>query len=302
MPTPATSFLQFQDYQFQVDLPAGRWKWTTRVDVSRSSPSYQIREILSPYGLLRDSIPLPGEVVQSMAASIVQIQSSFAPGILRSPVTLNFTVDEGRGFSPSQPVSVTNNGIFGSLLSVDVVPSAAYVTATPGSLGGLASNVMGQFQVSVDSTNLLATGSPYAQTITISDATAGNSPQTVTVNITVRPKATIAFTPSLGLSFSVTKPASGPFPVVPSQQFTLQNTGLVASSLSYQVQKLTNLSPWLTSFTPVFGTLAGGASVNIVVAVVPPESMLTGTYTETLRVSGYSSNYYVDVPITFTIS
>jgi hypothetical protein len=303
LPTISTSALQFQDYQFQVALAAGTWKWVTRVDVSKSSPSYQVRDILSPYGVLRDSIPLPGEVIQAMAASIVQIQTSFAPGILLSPTTLSFTVDEGRGFSPSQSVSVTNNGIFGSLLNVAVTSSAAFVTATPANLGGLASNVTGQFQVTVDSTDLVATSSPYAVVITTADLTAGNSPQTVAVTVTVRPKATIAFTPTPGgLSFSVTKPISGPFPVVPSQQFQVQNTGLMASSLSYQIQKLTNNSPWLTSFTPVFGTLAGGSAQNILVAVVPPATMTTGVYTETLRVSGYSSNFYVDVPVTLTIS
>lgn len=300
MPTPI-SRLQFQDYQFQVVKPAGVWKWTTRVDVSQSLPVFEVRDIISPYGLLRDSIPLPGDVVQAMSGSITQIQQSFAPLILISPTVLTFTVDEGRGVSPPLPLMVTNNGIFGSLLGVSVSSSAPYVEPTPANVNGLASNEAGQVQVAVDSSSLLAVGSPYAATLTVQDPNAGNTPQTATVHIVVRSKATITV-PSNPLQFTATSPGTGgPFPPVPSQQFSLQNTGAGDSVLNYQLQKLINNSPWLVSFTPVFGTINGGGSQPITVVVAPDATMLPGLYTETLRVSGYSSNFYQDVQVALTI-
>lgn len=300
MPTP--SRLQFQDYQFEVLLPVGPWKWTTRVDVSGANPVFQIRDVISPYGLLRDTIPIPGEVVQSMASSITQVQDSFAPSILLAPLSLAFLVDEGRGVSQPQAISVTNDGIFGSLLGVAITSSASYVAATPANVNGLASNEAGQFQVAADSTNLVAVGSPYAVLLTIQDPDATNNPQSIPVTVTVRPRAFIALSPPLGLTFNVTKPITGPFPPIPSQVFGISNTGLPASVLQYQVQKLTNNSPWLVGFTPAFGSVNGGSAMNITVVVQPDDTLYVGTFTETLRVSGYSQNYYQDITVTLNIS
>lgn len=85
--------LSFQDYQFQQSMPEGIWRWTTRMDLSGLTPSFSIRDIFSPYGLLRDSIPLPGPIIQAMAGSITNLQSAFAPVILAAPAALVFTLD-----------------------------------------------------------------------------------------------------------------------------------------------------------------------------------------------------------------
>lgn len=299
--TAAASRLQFQDYQFEVVLAAGPWKWTTRLDVSGALPAFQIRDVVSPYGLLRDMIPIPGEVVQAMSNSIATIQQSFAPTILLAPTTLTFTVDEGRGVSPPQAVQITNDGVFGSLLGVSVTSSAGYVAATPANVNSLGFNETGSFEVAVDSTNLLAVGSPYAVLLTVQDTDATNNPQQVPVNVVVRPKAVITLTPT-SLGFYVTKPVTGPFPPVPSQTFTIQNTGPAGSNLDFQVQKLLGNSPWLVSFSPPYGSIPGTGSQLITVVVQPPDAMVPGVYTETLRVSGYSQNFHQDVTVNLTIS
>jgi len=95
------AILQFQDYQFQQATQTGYWKWTTRMDVSGPAPVFSIRDILSPFGLLRDSVPLPGLIVKAMADSITQLQTNFAPSILVATPTVTFLLDEGRGFRPS---------------------------------------------------------------------------------------------------------------------------------------------------------------------------------------------------------
>lgn len=301
--TVSAANIRFQDYQFQYQVTTGTWRWTTRLDVSGASPLYEVRDITSPYGLLRDSIAIPGEVIEAMKSSIDEIQANFPPSILVGPpASLTFEVDEGRGFSTPQAVVLTNDGVFGSLLGATLSTSASYVTTSPANVGNLASNESGSFEVAVNSTDLLNLNSPYNETVTVQDANAGNSPQTLSVTITVRPKATIDLSPTQ-LGFSVAAPLTGPFPPIPSQQFTIENTGPAGSVLDYQIQRLTGLSnDWLSSFAPVTGTLNSGDQDVIGVSVAPIESLTAGTYQETLRVSGYSTNSYVDILIQLVIS
>jgi hypothetical protein len=297
---PVPSRLQFQDYQFEVTLSTGRWKWTTRVDVSQSLAINQIRDVITPYGLLRDTIPIPGEVVQAMADSITKVQQSYTPSILLNPTALTFVVDEGRGVSSPKSVQVTNNGLLGSLLATSISSSAPFVFPLPANVNGLSSEESGSFDVSADTTNLLALGSPYAVLLTVQSSTATNSPQTIPVTVIVRPKATI-LTSVLSLQFNVVAPLSGPFPQIPSQQFNLLNSGPPTSVLDYQIRKLVGV-PWLVSFAPVFGSVNGGGSQPITVVVAPTTIMPPGSYTETLRISGYSTNLTLDVTVALNIT
>lgn len=296
------STLQLQKFSFESSTTRGKWRWLTVADLTGASPSYRIEGVQSPYGRLRDEIPIEGSVVVDMAASISTVSTAFSPSILIGPPTpLSFVVDEGRGVSVPLSSLVTNNGSFASLLSADLSPSAAYVLVSEDTLGGLSQNESAPFEVSVDSTNLSSVGSPYAASVTVSSASATNSPQVLPINIVVRPKATITLLP-LALTFTVVKPLTGPFPVIADQTFDITNSGPAGSVLEFLVQKLTGLSPWLTGITPTLGSLASGATSTVTVSVSPAESLLTGTYTETLRVSGYSTNNYQDVTVTLVVS
>lgn len=298
---PASN-LQAQEYKFSYRTLQGVWTWKTRVDLSQSLPMYLVADIASPYGLLRDSIPIPGEVVQAMSGSIDEMKSAFAPAILVGPPsTLVFTVDEGRGYSVAQPVQVTNSGVYGSLLSLTNTTGSPWLMAVPANLGHLAFNESANVEVSVDSTNLLAADSPFASTVMLQDTNASNSPQAVPITVNVRPKAMIGLTPT-ALAFYITRPVSGPFAPMPSQTFVIQNTGPAGSVLEFLVQKLVGLSDWLVAYTPFSGSLVSSASQAVTVTVQPPEGMLTGTYTETLRVSGYSGNAYQDIQVQLIIA
>lgn len=302
MPPPLVSNIKHHDYQFEFPTAIGKWRWVTRLDVSQSNPVYSVLHVVSPYGLLRDMIPIPGEIIGAMSASIDELKANFAPHILLGPPTsLTFIANEGQGFALAQPVPVTNDGVYGSLLGVTLTTSASYVRVTPAAVGNLALNETGQFQVEVDSTSLLATGSPYNSTITIQDPTASNNPVTLPVTVVVNPKATIS-TSTLLLSFAVTKPLSGSFPAVPTQPFQVTNIGPAGSVLEYDINKLFGTSEWLVSFMPVTGSLTSGQSATITVDVEVPDNMVQGTYTEKLRISGYSSNSYLDVQIQLVIS
>lgn len=302
--TISAAHIRFQDYEFQYQVTTGGvWRWKTRMDVSGSVPFFEIRDITSPFGLLRDSIPIPGVVVQAMSESIDQIKQNFPPTILVGPPSsLAIEVDEGRGFSDTETVVLTNSGTFGSLLGATLTTSAPYVVVSPSLVGNLAANENGSFDVSVDSTDLLAVNSPYNELVTVQDPLATNTPQTLPVVITVRPKATIDITPA-SLGFSVSKPITGPYPAIPSQAFTIENTGSAGSVLDFQVQKLTNLSDdWLSAFSPVSGSLVSGGTQVVNVSVAPIEGLLTGTYQETLRISGYSTNSFVDILVQLVIT
>lgn len=299
---PLISNLRYHDYQFELPVSSGKWKWVTRLDVSQSNPAFYIRDVISPYGLLRDSIPIPGEVVQSMAQSIQDLKDNFKPHILVGPPTsLTFLVDEGRGTSLPQTLILTNDGVYGSLLGMSLTPSAAYVRVTPGSVGNLAFNESGQISVDVNSTSLISENSPYAESVTIQDSTATNSPRNLPITIVVRPKATIRVTPSLLFTFTVAKPLTGDFPAIPAQTFNVANIGPTGSVLDYTVKKLLGLSDWLPSFLPSSGTLTTVTSDTVTVTVAPASTLLVGTYTEKLRVAGYSSNSYIDVEIRLVI-
>lgn len=296
------SNIKHQDVSFEYVTPLGKWHWTTRLDVSRANPVYSVHSIISPFGLLRDSIPLPGELIKAMAESIDELRTSFAPSILLGPPTmLTFSVDEGRGFAPSEESTITNNGVFGSLLGCTLTPSAPWLRVTPANIGNLSLNETGTFSVEVDSATMVASASPYAAAVTIQDPSAGNSPIVLPVTVNVRPKATLQASTSLRV-FSATKPLTGPYPSIAPQAFNITNVGPSGSVLEYEVQKLTGLSDWLVSFLPASGTLGSGQSGAVTVNVVPPQSMLRGTYSETLRISGFSSNSYVDVEIRLVIS
>jgi hypothetical protein len=270
--------------------------------MSTATPVYSVRDVVSPYGRLRDSIPIPGDVIKEMAASIDKLKTSFAPLILMGPPTsLTFLVDEGRGYYPSQTVQVTNTGVFGSLLGVTLTTSAAYVKVTPGMVGNLGFNESGVFEVSVTSKDLLATSSPYSATVAVQDPNALNTPVLYPITVTVRPKATISLN-SGPLTFNVVKPLSGPFPSIATQNIEVTNIGPSGSVLDFTVQKLTGLSDWLVGILPSSGSLGATQTSDVVLTVVPPDTMLAGTYTETLRVSGYSSNSYADIQIQLVIT
>lgn len=294
------ALLRFQDYQFQVTVSGGAWKWTTRIDLSLSVATTQIRDVITPFGLYRDSIPIPGEVVQAMAESITDVLQAYPASILLNPLSLDFVVDEGRGVSVPKSVQVTNVGVLGSLLGASIASSASYVAPVPASVNGLGANASGSFDVTVDSTNLLEVNSPYAETLMVQAPNTNNSPQTIPVNIIVRPKATILVAPT-SLNFFVTAPLTGPFPTIPSQQVLLTNSGPATSVLDYQARKLIGV-PWLTSFSPAFGSVNGGGSQPITVVVAPTMGMLIGSYTEILRITGYSTNLTQDVTVTLNIT
>jgi len=265
-------------------------------------PGYSVLGIVTPWGLYREDAPIPGEVIQDMSDSIATVQQAFPPVItIGPPVSLTFDVDEGRGFSDPQMVTLSNGGVWGSLLGVTLSPSDSWITADPPVIGGMAPGSPGTVAIAVDSTALQSDLGPYYGSVTATDPKATNNPQALPVTVNVRPKAEIA-TDVTTLTFNVTRPITGSFPAVPTQEFQLRNDGPLGSLLSYQIQKLTGLSDWLAAFSPPLGDIPGGSGLQVTVLVQPPSNMATGIYEETLRITGYSENLQVDVLVRLVVT
>jgi hypothetical protein len=293
--------IRHQDYQFERRTAAGSWRWTARIDVSGSTPTYEVRDITSPWGVLRDSIPIPGEIIEAMAEELLHIREAFSPVISVGPASLTFSVDEGRGYSEPVSVSVANDGTFGSLLGATIGSSAGWLKSDKPFVGGVPSGGYGTFDAMVDSTSLQVDLSPYSGTFTIQDPNATNTPKTIPVTVEVRPRAFIELSDDT-LTFYVTKPLTEDFPPIPTQRFHISNSGPSGSLLQYQVAKLLGMSNWLASFAPPTGLIYGGAAQNITVLVQPPPDMSQGTYEEVLRISGYSDNLRADLTVRLVIT
>lgn len=296
----AASSLQVQTYRFNKQLPSGLWSWSVVMDLSGPSTVFRVEDVLTPFGPLRDSVPLPGDVVTEMSDTIETLLTNFPATISVSPTgTLTLTVDEGRGFSAPVLVNVTNTGVFGSILDATLTTSSTYLHVFPEKQGSLASQEVGTSQLSVDSSSLLAVNSPYTGSIAVT-AAATNSPQTMPISIVVRPLALIAVNPQT-LTFHVLRNVDGSFSQVPAQALVVTNAGPAGSVLSWQIQPVAS-SPWLVGIAPTSGTLTAGGSESILVSVLPTPNLLQGSYTETVRISGYSSNQYLDIQIVLVVS
>lgn len=99
-----------------------------------------------------------------------------APAIVLSPAQMNFSALSGQPNPPTQALSIVNGG--SGSISWTATPSASWITLSVGS-----GSTPGSVDVGVDSTGL-AVGN-YSGTVTIAAAGVANSPQTLTVNMTV---------------------------------------------------------------------------------------------------------------------
>ncbi len=185
--------------------------------------------------------------------------SAGASSLSLSPSTLSFSYQSG-GFLPSsKAVSVASNG---AALNYTVGTSAAWLSASPA--GG---TTPGSVSVSV-SPNGLAVGT-YTGTVTVTASGASNSPQQVSVTLTVT-----AAVPNLRLSpgaFTFNYTSGGVTPA--AQNLTINTTG---SALSYTVAAT---GSWL-KVAPTSGTTSGTVSVS-----VTPTGLAIGSYSGSVTVT-----------------
>jgi hypothetical protein len=184
---------------------------------------------------------------------------------LGQPV-LNFDVLEGSNPN-SQTFTITNSG--GLTLNWTATEQRTWLELQP-VFGSLAPGASVDVTVSVLSAGLGA--NTYTGNITVEDANASNSPQTVAVNLTVAPVPTIQLDPG-ALDFTTDE---GLDPA--DQTFDVRNTGEAELNWSASADQ-----SWI-SLDPVSGSVAVGGA-ETVTASISTGSLTAGTYTGEITVS-----------------
>jgi len=184
--------------------------------------------------------------------------------IERNPATLSFTGMQGEGFLTDQTFTVRNSG--SGTLNWSVADNADWLTLTPtsGDSTGEEDTVTARAYVSPGR----APGT-HNGTITISDANAANSPQTIAVSLEVTPAPIISRTPD-ALNFTATCGGDDP----EDQTLSISNIG--GDTLQWSV---TDDADWL-SLDPVNGTDAGTVTLSVDIGGLTPASR-TATVTIT---------------------
>ena len=283
----------------------GTWYWTVRAtNVQSSSQLYQVTDITSPFGKLGAvDVPIPGDIVQEMANTIVQLQQQLAPMVAlvgSTPTSYSVTVTEGDAQSQIGTVVFQNVGAFGSFLTVVSTPDVPWLSTNPSTVAGLNKNDQGQTTIQLNPATLLATGSPYVGHVNLQD---NRNPATVipvTVNVTVLPRPTMSVSPTtVGLSYAITGSIPGG-----SQPITVTNAGPAGSTLSFAASKVNNNSPWLAFVPAGGGPLSIGDSAVITCSVVTAGvPLVPGVYSETILISSLTaSNGPIAVAVTLTVS
>lgn len=292
-------------YEFSLASVGGVWSWAVRANnVQGAGQLYEVINVRTPYGPIeRVAAPIPGDVVLGMADSVISVQGQLSPLLaLVSPGTVSFTITivEGDSNQVAATIPFQNAGNFGSFMTVVGTPGVPWLQVNPAAIAGVAKGEQGQMTVTLLTSTLLSSSSPYSGTVSLQDNRSVPTVITLTFNVVVLPRPLIGVSPvSLGLSFFLSTQSSGPSAVL-----AVSNPGPATSSLNWSVSKLLNSSPWL-SFSPASGgPLASGQSANVTCTLVPSlVPQVVGTYQETLRVSSpNASNSPVDVPLVLTVN
>lgn len=291
-------------YDFNKPSVGGLWYWTVRANNTQGlGQLYEVIDLLTPYGpFVNVQIPIPGDIVLAMAESLQDVQGQLSPLLaLVQPATTAYTVTITEG-DPSQAVGTVdfqNIGAFGSFMTVTATPGASWLEASPEVTQGVGKNETGSVGITLLTSTLLTSGSPYSAVVNLQD---NRDPPTVipiTVNVIVLPRPVILASPTtISLTYIIATSTSGP-----SQILAVQNSGPLASVLEWTAAKV-NGATWFDFTPPSGGPLASGDSENMTLSVVPAEvPSVPGTYTETLRISSQNaSNTPVDVSVVLVVT
>lgn len=190
----------------------------------------------------------------------VQPATTVTPTLQVAPTMLMFTATEGMTNPAAQMISVTN-AVTGTIdwTATSSAPSWLLVNGQATATGTTPSMIMATVNISGVAANT------YTETIVINGAMAANSPQTVTVVLTVQPAATpVLQVMPTGLTFTATEGDTDPA----AQTFQVMNTG--SGTLTWTVM---SDIPWLT-LTPISGTAPSTVTASVAIS-----GLTANTYT-----------------------
>ena len=249
--------------------PSSSHSWT----FSWTAPTVTTNTNVTLYAASTDSF---GGGTGTLQRTITVTPAAPAPTIGVSPASLTFNFQSGGATPAAQTIAVSSSG---TALSYTVSTSAAWLSATPAS-GSTSGNV----SVSVNPSGL-AVGT-YSGNVTITSASASNSPKAVGVTLNVTAAPTLNTSPA-SLTFAYQIGGSNPV----AQMISLSSTG---GNVNYT----TGTSATWLSVTPASGTTPGNLSVS-----VNPSGLAAGTYTGNVTItSAGASNSPKTVGVTLNIS
>ena len=213
-----------------------------------------------------------------------------SPTIGLSPISLAPTAPQGSN-PPNGSFTVANSG--GGTLSYTITANATWLSVSPASGSTAGPPVTHTVQYSTVS---LAAGT-YSASITVADPNATNSPQTISVSLTVSspPPPPPPTQPAISLSPASLAPSAAQGASPPDGSFTVSNTG--GGTLNYTI---TSSAAWLT-VSPTSGSTTGPANTHTV--HYSTASLAAGSYSATISVSDpNASNSPRTISVSLTIS
>jgi len=250
--------------------------WLTIVSQSGTATPFTLTVGLNAAGLASLT---PGPYTGSITITAQAGTASNSP--LSYPVTLTVSAANALTANPSPinltytlggtaPTATLNVGSTVAGLSFTAASGASWLTVAPG--GGTTPQAL---NVSIVTTGL--TAQTYHSNITLTAASAGNSPLTVPVNLTVNSMPSLTVNPTM-LSFGYTTGAAAPT----GQSVAVGTSNGASTAFSVSATTMSG-GNWLQ--VPAGGTSPASFLVNIV-----PGSLTAGTYHGTVTVSatGYT--------------
>ena len=229
--------------------------------------------------------PANGNADVAIPVTLTVVQGNLAV----SSGTLSFTQAAGGTVPQTQAVTVSSTGV-ALAYSAFVVPGASWLSVTPN--GG---TTPGQLSISVNAPATMQAGS-YTGTINIASAGAGNSPQAITVNLTVTQAQALVLNPGATMNFAQQFGA----PAASSQSISVTSS---SGNLPFSVAA-TVTSPqggsWLR-VNPSSGTATSTATA--ITVSVNPQGLSPGTYNGNISfTSPNASNSPQTVAVVYTIA
>lgn len=206
------------------------------------------------------------------------ITAAPTPTIGLSATSLSFSAVQGGSNPANRTITISNSG--SGTLNWTASESATWLSVSPASGTGT-----GTITISVNTTGL--TAGTYNAPITIAATGATNTPQNVSVSLTLTAPAAIGYSPA-SMGFTATQGGANPA----SQALTISNTG--GGTLSWTVS---DDATWLTP-SPASGTGSGSSTISI-----STTGLTAGTYTATVTIiASGATNTPRTMPVTLTIT
>jgi hypothetical protein len=298
------NIVQGGGFIFQKTSIGGIWRWAIRANnIQGGGQLYELTDINTPYGpLIQTAIPIPGDIITSMAESLSEIQQQLSPLVALIDPSINaynITIVEGDSNKSVANIGIFNAGAFGSFLTVISTPSVPWLRSSPVSIPGLGKNQSDYFNVTLLTASLFESDSPYLGTVHLQDNRIPATQISLDFIINVLPRPIIAISPPLVNLVYFLSTSSGSSPATVS----IQNAGPANSILNWLASKVHNTSPWLTVSPVNGGPLVSSESGDAVFSINPSGIPSTpGLYKDSVRVSSpTASNGFVDIQVELNV-